>query len=397
MFVFGFKILFRSLGTNAAVVEECLYRAVSQTSVEQAKKSGELFSFNLSGRRNDESALFLHKNVLQHLLEKCGSTCIDKKILLDGLVAFAEKMGMKLRDVGDQAYALKLMLMQLRRSKGNMKDGSRVAPWLRELLVLVDDTEPMAADQAIDDSQVGPLLRSRSPNPRRGSVLRADLLKNLPDQYQEYRPQHVHFRESSDDDDDDDDDQEEESTDSSKDEEIPLSAQKGEPLAIGDTTNKSAGQDHPARDFMYYWDESRGAMRVHAKLHFMQEADATVPGDDGFVVGQFGEHRQGYEIPNLRLEEMTQLYTAVLKRPAGPQPAKKRPAAKAPVDKVDKVVLKRPAGHNKCSATHLMYSSVYANTKRRHIQCGKTAAEAVALAKQAARAATAELRASTAT
>ena len=117
------------------MVSETLFKSITKDMIKDAKQSGELFKFSMHGRKNDNNSLYRCKDVLMDIVrQNGGSTVVDKAVLETGLTEFVGKVDVELSHVGNQAYALKLLLMQVSRIKRNMTTGARLAPWLLKLV-----------------------------------------------------------------------------------------------------------------------------------------------------------------------------------------------------------------------------------------------------------------------
>ena len=162
------------------MIASALWSALTPKDIEAAKKSGKLFDYKLSGRRSDNDALFQHKHVLDSLLTAAGSTIIDKKELLGGLEQWAEKMPQpfQLKKPSDDAYALKLMLMQVARIKRNMTTGVRLSPWLRDLIQKCDVADVSTTDY--DENGAKRLKVNDSPEAPKKMMRRRSVLMRMP-------------------------------------------------------------------------------------------------------------------------------------------------------------------------------------------------------------------------
>ena len=123
-----------------------------------------LFNWRYSGqsRKNDHDELQRNHVMLVALLERAGSFLLDKGTLNEAARLYDEKMDGLLSKCGsmtvsDQAYCVKLMLRSVNRIARNTVTGSRLAPWLRQLVSVCaqpsdGDDAPQGDDQlALED------------------------------------------------------------------------------------------------------------------------------------------------------------------------------------------------------------------------------------------------------
>ena len=118
-------------GVTPGMVTKALSKSVSKVDFTKARQTGILFRYTLPekcSRKSDNEALYLHKSLLAEIVKMSSTTVVHKSTILCGLNDYCNAVDLELTDPGADAYALKLMLMQLGRTKANMVTGPRLAP-----------------------------------------------------------------------------------------------------------------------------------------------------------------------------------------------------------------------------------------------------------------------------
>ena len=137
-------------GITANLVCRCFVEKVSESRLECARRGEALFKYRTFGRKADKESLYENQDLLKSLLTNSMSWNIDKLVLQSGLRKFdALTSGAvsqcKQYSLIDQAYAVKQMLMALGTISQNAICGSRLAPWLCQLVHCLrqcNDAEP---------------------------------------------------------------------------------------------------------------------------------------------------------------------------------------------------------------------------------------------------------------
>ena len=239
-------------GITAAIVAECLFNSVSADMVSSARDGGRLFRFELRGRRNDQDALYSYREVLKELLSSTGGCpIIDKRILQEGFEIYAERVGIKGSDSGQESYAVKLLLMQVSRICRNTTTGIRLAPWLSNLVRLVKSHDVPVSSTEEYDSQDAVLVPKakpkakilKSPQKRRRLLVRMPTTPSIASSPRCRRTSPA-FEEDDENDEEDEQDEENGWNDSQ--------SSKGEVESVQKTPVKTPGK------FLFYWSDLGG-------------------------------------------------------------------------------------------------------------------------------------------
>ena len=209
---------------------------------------------------------------------------------------------MKLVDTESQAYAIKLMLMQIGRVGHNMTTGARLAPWLHNIVMKIKgspdniptESAPICGPERPPDgcTTIG-LKRSSSSTssmfPKKKSVLRR----------------------------------------------MPTTPSGTDSIC-------SSEGAAPAPEYMKFWDEAEGGVRMRLGGNAaMEPCKQMVHGSNGFVECRWSDGMVwNTEVPNLRLEHLT-------KKPAAQPAIRRKPKVEtAKTNTVETQVPNTPKGRN---------------------------------------------------
>ena len=373
----------QSTGTTPTMIRDILFAHMPDEILQEAKDTGTCFAYKLKSprsRANDCDALYPVRDILYNLIVSNGNSCvIDKTCLEQGLTCyFVDKMKVEIDDIGSLAYSLKLMLMQIDRTKRNTTTGARLSPWLRRLVAVASATsghyelsEEEGAEEGESNETTGAPAKRPSMRTSGGSVpvTRRRILMREP------------------------------TTPSVR--STPRRLRRGEDHSDVDETECEEGDEvggEKGKAYIYMWNEAEGGIRMpidgpgeHEPCDDMQQDDS------GFIrcfwTSDGGEWLS--ETPNGELKHFAGgTSTAPMRRPASRATTMRRPAAGLRGDGVasnthddgDDVVRKRPAGKRapKSSPRKLLYASVYHKRKNKALSDGKSAASARSLGRKAA-------------
>ena len=139
-------------GVTKDAVEKVIWDTLSTEHLALARSSKvPVFTYSIVGRKSDRTGMYKVKETLAGLFKLAGTSVIDKTVLLDACEKFNTKSGGVMSQssapVETQAYALKAMLMDVGRTKRSSTTGLRLAPWLKELTDLVENSEGIEFSQ----------------------------------------------------------------------------------------------------------------------------------------------------------------------------------------------------------------------------------------------------------
>ena len=129
-------------GVTAGLVQQVIFETVPASRIEEAnhtKKTLFITKHDGKTRKSDKGALRTNFDTLLGVLKAAGTNVIDKMSLMDGLKMWDAKVGGVCEkstemSLADQSYCLKIMLMDIGRTKRNTTTGARLTPWLKTLI-----------------------------------------------------------------------------------------------------------------------------------------------------------------------------------------------------------------------------------------------------------------------
>ena len=347
-------------GITPSVIRDCLQKAMTSSWWEDLVQGRKLFDYTMSakGNKKDLEALFKARFFLSELLSASGTTTIDKVTLVDGLKLFAANSQHKFVDVENQAYALKQMLMHLRKTRSNSTTGTRLAPWLSSLIAL--DKQDLAGD-TVDSSVELPIVQLPT---QTESVRATKLLKRMPSTPPDSQASSARLAPA-----------------------IEASSARLAPAIEAPKPPEPSSSNDTKGKIVFFWDDKRGGYRICKGMGGIPEKCSHMEhGADGFVMcywpdgTAWNSEVSNLDVPNLDLGDET----GTFKRPAS--------AAQHVVPSVDSGdesgTFKRPA--SAADEKKKLYSRVYHQVVKVQLNKGVPEDKAKQAAREEAKARVAE-------